>query len=84
MSKSINYAKFASMTPKFFGADARMVIMFVLLFMFHMRWWTFGLFCLVFAFSFFLEYKKIGFIQFLKTIRMALFSGDYKKIRKKY
>jgi hypothetical protein len=84
MSNNVNYAKFASMTPTFFGADARMVIMFVILFMFHMRWWTFALFCVVFSFSFFLEYKKINFIQFLKIIRMSLFSGEIKKIRKRY
>jgi hypothetical protein len=84
MSNGINHAKFASMTPQFFGADARMVIMFFILFMFHMRLWTFALFAVVFCFSFILSYRKINFINFLKKIRMIIASGSNKKIRKKY
>lgn len=84
MANGTNYAKFASMTPKFFGTDARMVIMFFILFMFHMRLWTFILFITVFSFSFILGYKKVNFIQFLKKIRMIVASGDTKEIRKKY
>lgn len=84
MSKNINYSKYGSMTPQFFGTDARMVIMFFILFIFHIRIWTFVLFLIVFSFSFILSYKKINFIQFLKKIRIIIASGDKKKIRKKY
>jgi hypothetical protein len=84
MSEEINYAKFASQKPKFFGSDARMVIMFLVLFMFHMRLWTLYLFIAIFVFSLILEYKKIDFIQFLKKIRMFIANGDKKKIRKNY
>jgi hypothetical protein len=84
VNNDINIAKFASATPKFFGTDARMVILFLVLFFFHMRFWTFYLFIAIFTFSFILEYKKVNFIQFMKKIRMLIANGDKKKIRKNY
>jgi len=85
VEKSINmHAGNASKIPAFFGTDARIVIMFFVLFMFHIRIWTFALFLVAFLFALALSLKKISFINLLKKIRIIIASGSIKKIRKKY
>lgn len=81
----INYAKFSTMKPKFFGADLTMIIAFLLLFFLHMRLWTFILLITVFTFSVVLDFFfKISFISLLKKIRVGMTLSNKKKIRIHY
>jgi len=58
-----------SMKPvKFFGLDAR-VAFFVLIFIIHMRLWTFGLFCFVAFVFWLLERKGLTFDAALRSFR---------------
>lgn len=67
-------------TPKFFIVDAKFGI-FVIIFLIHIRIYTFLLLVGVFIFFFILDQNKINFKTFLKLIREG-FSGKIKKIRK--
>jgi len=82
---NINYAKFSTMKPKFFGADLTMIIAFLLLFFLHMRLWTFLLLLVVFTFSLILDlFFKISFVTLLKKIRVGITFSKTKKIRIHY
>lgn len=53
---------------RFFMLDARVAIFFMI-FIFHMRVWTFGLFVVVGLFFWFLEKRGLGFGAAMRTFR---------------
>lgn len=67
--------------PKFFIVDAKFGI-FIIIFLTHIRIYTFLMLVVAFIFLFILEQNKINFKTFLKITR-EFFSGKIKKIRKR-
>ena len=53
---------------RFFMVDARAAIFFML-FIIHMRLWTFGLFIAMIFFFWFLEKRGLGFVPAMRTFR---------------
>ena len=81
---TINPAQFASRRAKFFGSDARLTVVFIIVWLLFKSWITFFLFVAIFVFSFILEYNDIEFLNFLKKIRMFLTGKDKKDKKNTY
>lgn len=82
--RDINHATYASRRVKFLGSDARITVIFFVIWLLYKAWITFGLFIAFFIFSVILEYNNIDLVNFLKKIRMFLTGSDKKKIKKIY
>jgi hypothetical protein len=84
MNGNINPATFASKRVKFFGADARLPVLFLIIWLLYKAWITFFLFIAFFIFSLILEYNNIDLFNFFKKIRMFITGKDRKKVKKTY
>ncbi len=81
----INPSTYANQRVKFLGSDARLTVIYVVIFLLYKSWIVLGMFALTMALSIFMEANDIDFINYLKKIRLLL-SGkkDRKYIKKTY
>ena len=81
---NIRPSTFASRRVKFFGGDARLPIVFFVIWLLYKAWITFFVFIAFWVFSIILEYTNIDFVNFIKKVRMMLTGSERKKVKKNY
>lgn len=81
----INPSTYANQRVKFLGSDARLTVIYVVVFLLYKSWIVLGMFVLTLAISIFMEANDIDFMNFLKKIRLYLSGNkDRKYIKKTY
>lgn len=77
-------SKYANIRVKFIGSDARLTLVFFIIWMIFKTWIVFFLFLAILLFSIILEYNNTDFLNFIKKIRMFLSGKNKKNIKNKY
>lgn len=81
----INPSTYANQRVKFIGSDARLTVIYIIIFLLYKSWIVVGMFAITMVISILMEMNDIDFINYLKKIRLSL-SGtkDRKYIKNKY
>ena len=80
----IEPSKYANTRVKFIGSDARLTLIFFVIWMLFKYWIVFFMFVAILLFSIILEYNNIDFLNFVKKIRLFLSGSKRKNIKNTY